>query len=550
MEYSQSMRLDLSQLNTRNLDLQLTPPRADEAERQFVRLLETNALSGVLESTEEGLRLSNASAQRAIMEALRLKFGSVVLELEGPTEILRALTEYATSGDGLDMNLVMGVVTCPRLTVEVGTIVASAGLELERGGVRISSDGGRIEVPNCTFRNFSLSLSGIRLSAPELSSRDLVISWGSNGFELRAHDLDSPSFELSLEGTTVRLEALRVTRLDVMESNWALSDLSTRSAWVVVEKARSDEAAGTSAANEERDEPDEERKVEDGQPRLPFVDWNMLDNIEGHVNVDLGVDLKVPVLQHRRAVHHFRVPIEAGKINFRSLEHNLATLEDMLLDFSVRQGELILEAGIPLLPTRGLGKRLVRWVLSAQEEEWAREHLVRLATLAQPEILLGKGKGAAADSDEAQEDNHESQSASADSEAQGGGSDVLQQLTLRNIDVELSVGGPLTLRDAMVQMLRVGSFTVTGDVIHRVEGEREKTHVQGTFADIEVSIDDLPLGGHKLDLRKFVLAGKSRFEAELENLEVSAANAQIGAVRAAFVGFGSFAEPGVDAGRG
>src|SRR5690606_11056084 len=95
--------------------------------------------------------------------------------------------------------------------------------------------------------------------------------------------------------------------------------------------------------------------------RRPWLDWNLLDSLTGHAHVDVGIDITLPLIGRRRAVHQLRVGVQQGRIDYRALESDLSALEDALLDFSVRDDALVLELGIPLLPTRGMGKPLIRW---------------------------------------------------------------------------------------------------------------------------------------------------------------------------------------------
>lgn len=568
------MRLDLSQLSTQTLSLQLTPPHTSHGEQQFVQLRETRALSGAFESSDAGIRLSDVQAEKAVIEALRIMFGSIVLSAQGATEILQVIADYASGAEGLDMDLLMGSLLCPQLSVEVGSVLAVAELSLEQGRVRVTADGGRIEVPNCVFREFSVTISGVKLSAPEIEVRDLVIAWSDGPFELHARDVSSAHFEFCVEGTKAEIHVLRASQLDVVGADWSMRGLSAQGAQLrmtaaetssgeVAEAAEEAEEAKDAVAAELDEKPTKQETTEVYETKLPLLVWTLLDQLSGHINVDLGLDIKLPIFQHRRAVHHFRVPIEAGKLNHQVLEHGLAPLEDQLLDFSVRPGELVLELGIPLLPSRGHGKRLVRWALSEQEETEARQNWVRLATLAQPEILVGQGSNELKALPEGnglstenvlqqsdapglnlpQTENSETQAHDSDEDREG----VLRQLTLRNLDLQLSLGQPLRpYEGALLKTLTVGSLIAHGDVVYRATGEVEQTHLNGSITDVMLSIDDFPLAGRKFDLNQVRLTGESRFEAKLENLKLLSCNVELGAINATSIDFGVFADGDVD----
>ena len=558
------MRVDLSELGTKTLNLQLSPRGTIESERQYVRILESHTLSGVFETTEQVVRLTNAQAHKAAIDALRLMFGSVVLEAVGGTELTRISTDYLSSDDGLDMTILMGTLDCPTLRIEVGSIIAEAGLRLEQGRVRVTSGGGKIEVPGCSFENFSLSISGVQLSSPDMRVKNLLISWGDGGFELHAEEVETASLTLEVDSHLARFKELKAAQLDVKDADWSIKELVVEGTSV---RITSDETAEESA--DETMQPAARVVAETSpapvavwEPKLPLFVRNLLDALSGHVHVDLGVDLKVPLIQHRRAVHHLRVPIEAGRINFVELEHNLALPEDLLLDFSVRDENLVLELGIPFLPTRGHGKPLVRWALSPEEREVAQDQrLVRLATLVRPEVVAGEADldqkaqlppgptdpdlQAKAASDESTTPPGSLTRAPDGDGDSSNGSSPLEQLTLRNIDVELALEktGPM---DALLKHLEVGALRLTGELVHRTTGEKETTQVHGSLRDIGLSVDDFPLAGRRFDLNRIRLEGESRFEAELENLKLKNGSMNMGRLRAKSIDFGVYAEASVE----
>lgn len=570
------MRIDLSQLNTQELSLQLTPPETVREQQQFIQLHETSALSGVFVSDETSLRLSDTAADRVIIDALRIMFGSIVLSAEGRTEILKLTADYASRSGELDLGLSIGTMRCPKLSVEVSSILAVAAIILEQGRVEVTPEGGRIEVPKCVFREFSVTLGAIKLSAPELHVQDLIMSWSDEPFELHAREVTSNHFEFAVEGTTAAIYGLKAAQLDVKGSDWSIQEARTESIELrieAVEQAIETTTEDAAQATEDVAQAAEEVTGEELAPtdetehyktKLPLFVWTLFDQLSGHINVDLGVDIKLPIFQHRRAVHQFRVPIKQGKLNYQALEQNLSTLENQLLDFSIRPGELVLELGIPLLPSRGFGKPLVRWPLSEleQREAESENHWVRLATLVQPQILVGQNStepkmlaehnessaddttqapGLAlpqADSSDADQDQDEGDDESAS---------ALRQLTMRNIDVQLSLLKPVTPYDgALLKTLEIGSLVARGDVVHRTKGEAEQTRAYGSISDVLLSVDDFPLVGRKFDLNQVLLSGESRFELQLENLKLLACTVQLGPISAKSIDFGIFAEGSVD----
>lgn len=572
------MRIDLSQLNTQELSLQLTPPETVRERQQFIQLHETKALSGAFVSDETSLQLSDTAADRVIIDALRMMFGSIVLSAEGRTEILKLTADYASRSGELDLGLSIGVMRCPKLSVEVSSVLAVAAISLEQGRVEVTPQGGRIEVPKCIFREFSVTLGAIKLSAPEIHVQDLIMSWSDDPFELHARNVTSNHFEFAVEGTTAEIHRLKAAQLDVKGSDWSIQELRTESielrikaAEQAIETTTEDAAQATEDVAQAAEEVTGEELASADEPehyktKLPLFVWTLFDQLSGHINVDLGVDIKLPIFQHRRAVHQFRVPIKQGKLNYQALEQNLSTLENQLLDFSIRPGELVLELGIPLLPSRGFGKPLVRWPLSEleQREAESEDHWVRLATLVQPQILVGQNStepkmlaehnessaegatqapGLALPQTDSSDADHDQDQDEGDDES----GSALRQLTMRNIDLQLSLLKPPTpYSGALLRTLEIGSLVARGDVVHRTKGEAEQTRAYGSMSDVLLSVDDFPLVGRKFDLNQVVLSGESRFELQLENLKLLACTVQLGPISAKSIDFGMFAEGSVD----
>jgi hypothetical protein len=208
---------------------------------------------------------------------------------------------------------------------------------------------------------------------------------------------------------------------------------------------------------------------------------SILDLLEGHVAVDLGTDVTVPVLGRRAATHRFRIPIVEGAIDFRALEKNLATLENLVLDFELEDDKLVLEKDIPLVPFDN--KPLVQWPLDAGGHALARTDRIRLAVLARPELPA-------------------STKAEADQARRTQGSAVqLRKIDARRLDVELRVAAPFQLSAAGGRVCwggnakpSVGALRVRGDLAH-VPGDPPPGELGITAKDLHASLDDISLGG-------------------------------------------------------
>jgi hypothetical protein len=247
----------------------------------------------------------------------------------------------------------------------------------------------------------------------------------------------------------------------------------------------------------------------------------LLDLVSGTLNVDLGVVLKLPVFS-RRAVRRLRVPIDRGMVNYRSLEHDLSALEDALLDFSLRDEHLVLEVGLPLIPTRGWGKPLIKWELSAFEQRLAREHQVRLATLTHPRSVSSREKQ------------------TSEPPPSDGKPSPLRELALRNIDARLTLTRPTETFDALLKSLSVEDLHIVGDVVHSAE-QSDASVIRATLTKFEVELDDFPLNGRRFDLVGLRLDSVPAATIQFRGAKPVQVELAAEAVRAAHVALGRFA---------
>jgi hypothetical protein len=133
-------------------------------------------------------------------------------------------------------------------------------------------------------------------------------------------------------------------------------------------------------------------KLSSGTPAGHPFDFRFLDRVTGRLDVDLTMEMTIPVLGKRKATHHFRVPIVSGVINYRELERDLSSFEDAFIDLNVRGQALVLERTVPIIP--GLEKPLVFWDLTAADLELAKKkRLLRLRTIPRLRLAPKSDKG-------------------------------------------------------------------------------------------------------------------------------------------------------------
>jgi hypothetical protein len=468
------MRIELGELSTRGLNLNLPAARAGAPERTL-RVLEADGLHG----RYDGGKLTDAGCTRLAIETLHWAFGTVLLDaargaLFGPLE---ASGQFSAESPSLVLNC--AELHAPELALTEGALRLRGALEA-RGLVVTTGEGvGRLTCREAIFRGFELQSNALRLSLPELRVTELVADW-SGEFVLQAGTAEAPQLSLAQEGATATLHDVAVAALVSAGSRLSLGQLrcgrgELEADLLALRGTAAETPASARGAQSELEAHGNESSL------LSRLDARLLDGLAGRVHADLHVDLNVPILGRRRAKHELRLGVEGGAIDYRALESGLATLEDSLLDFSVRDGALVLERGLPLLRTRGRGKPILLWPLEADDLELARNRRVRLARLPHFE------KADARDEPE--------QEPSGDDDASAF---KLRELTVADIDVALALMQNPSRSTGVLPELTFSNLTVRGQVEHQPEGPSPLGRVQLGLASLRAQIDELPIGARKL----------------------------------------------------
>jgi hypothetical protein len=310
------------------------------------------------------------------------------------------------------------------------------GAEVEHSPERV----GHVAADHLQADNLQAVLSGAlcRLSSAVLERAR--VDWRSSELLVGAAGAVITGLTVSLPGTGVTVEidraelpgglrtsggALVIPELVVPEVRIAADD--------VVELFRPRRADGAAASG----------------PSRPF-DLGFLDRVSGRLDVDMTLDMSVPVLGRREATHHFRVPIANGVINYRELERDLANFEDAFIDVEVRGQALVIERAIPLIP--GLEKPLVVWDLDPEELELARRRLVRLRTI--PRLRLA---------------------------SRGGGGDrsslSVRSLRFDDVDIAIALAPPAAGEKDSIGRASAGVLRVTGRLAHEPSRTAEGAEV-------------------------------------------------------------------------
>jgi hypothetical protein len=487
------MRLRLEHVDVRGLKLELSrEPESGGDERVIVR--SATALRGLVEQGSERLKLAGVEADEVELEALRLVFGSVVLEQERSATLTRLRVELDQSHEGTALDL-YGDVLAERLAVEIGSIRIEGLARIEGLRVRVRGDHGCIEAEQLSVSGLSTKVGAVGIGGDEVVVHRLVIAWGEE-FRLEASGVEAPALQVGAAQTQIEASAVAVRELSIHGARVSLGEAKLGGAAIA-----SDFTPTTSEDRREQAAPATASK----SASQPF-DWGLLDGLHGDLDVDLSVDLTVPVIGRRRATHHFRIPIESGALDFIRLENDLSTLENTLLDFAVRDGALVLERGIPLLPTRGRGKPIIIWKLEDEDLQLAAKQRVRLAVLpgarlaAQPQPSANETK---------------SERAKAPSVA-------LRRLGLRNISARLGLASDSETTQGLLARLRFERLAMRGDVHHDPEGEPRPGRIEGELAELETKVLGLPIGLNRLHADVVRLGQVSELAVSFEGLRPSA----------------------------
>ncbi len=215
-------------------------------------------------------------------------------------------------------------------------------------------------------------------------------------------------------------------------------------------------------------------------------DFSFLDTIDGHLNVDLYLDVSIPVVGQRCETHEFRVPISGGTFDFHRLEGDINWLARSVLDIEVADGKLFLEKDIPLVPFDN--KVLISWPLDAEERKLAERKRTRLRTLLKWELPPPEDKKSPIE---------------------------LHEIATRNIDIALTLTQPSQLDFGPIGRIGLGRddrpgvdrLTVGGELHHATGKPRDETVLELAIAGLAASLEQCWLGSSCLEAARIDIDG-------------------------------------------
>lgn len=455
------MRISLDQLNSQALSFEL--PGASGGAGKRVSIHSFLGLRGTLVTEGGALTVSKLGVERAALDALRLVFGTVTLGAEGDSLFTEVSGGLRRDDDGLDLDVRAKGVEAADFHLDVGSVHLRSALTIAQMRLRQSEEG-ILDGKRAELENFRMKLGALEVRADEACLSGVHLGWGGTGFWIEFAHLEASVVRISTELGTFAVKGL------------SIRNLSFRGGRITARKVGIEKVEGSLDLAPSTKPKRRARKASPADTK-PLFDLALLDGLTGEVHVDVGVDLTVPVIGRRRATHRLRIPVDHGTIDYMKLEGDLSTLESNLLDFSLRERALVLERGIPLLPTRGRGKPILVWELDAADYALAEKRRVRLS-------VLPKAKPFRDPNEESTGGKEETASKS---------KLALRELTLRPLRLRMRLA-PRELEGAL-RKLAFESFELSGNVIHpRKDETTDEGWLRAHFSGLKVVVADVPVG--------------------------------------------------------
>ena len=467
------MKLSLERLDTRGLVLEI--PGAD---RQTLTIASTENLQGTIAIEEETTTLSGVQADAIVLSSLRLLLGRLVLSgASGATLTGLGVTlERSTESLGLDTKA--SSLAASELDIDIDDVAIRGRVHFEDVKLTVNGEAGTLAAESVAIEAFSLRLGDVALHADVIRGAAVAIAWGTT-FGLSADSLAAPSIQMQTPAARVGANDVELSTFRLDGGKVTARRASARGARVEAKLASSESsnAAGRPATAVPQATP---VPVATSTSRESLFDSSVLDALHGQLDVDVELDLTVPIIGRRRATHRLRVAIDQGTIDYRALERNLSALEDAILDFAVRDDSVLaLERVNPLFPARGHGKPIIAWPLAPPDLELAKRDRVRLSLLPLAQVV---------GSDEPSDPSAEPKKSAV----------ALRHLGLVNLAARLALA-PTTTLAGHIRPKHVGSFALGGNVYYDPGEATPPGLVRGEVEALAVSVHSLAIGGSTLN---------------------------------------------------
>lgn len=504
------MKITLEALDGRNFTLRI--PLDGGRGEHVIALHDTKRLRGAYDHDATRFSLDPVEADAIVGEvAWALAEGS--FRLAGPAVLGATHIDLDIRRDDQTPG-VTGEVRCASLDAPV-TRLERAGLELV-GALSFTSFHAAHDVTTGRWTvtaqelvvrgvSFAVGETAVRASAATITG--LRLSRDATGaMTVEADAAELTDVEVGNGGRRVRSPSLRLGALRYAPDGASVGQLIADELSLAIEGLAAD--GGERAAPQEA--PSNEPAA--GTRRTLGVDLALLDGLEGKVEADVVVDIKLPLLKHRVATHRVDLEIADGAIDFKQLEHGLSPLEDAIIDFEVVDEGLQLELDAVVVK-----RELLLWPLDAEGMRRARQNRVRLRTLVRPTM--------------------EVRAASPRDDGDGDPSVALERLELRGLRLEGTLRGgsslPVaggTLRLGGAEGKALGPLRLRGEVVHDVTKPVPDTELAWEIADLDVGVDALAVGARRLDVERLHIGQITEGRITLHGMRPTAVTATLRAI--------------------
>jgi hypothetical protein len=367
------MQVELGDALAKKILVGLGEPRAES----FVDVRDCAITAGTVHLASGKMSLEKARADQLNTHRFRLIFGSIVVQSLADSQ-LRRLTLELHSGATLELSAEAQFASLHQFGIEnlasrTTTLRADSAMMRDVALGQIG-EGGSIEADYCELNGVEIGIGELLIKIPHAVASELRVEWGgAESPRISAAGLRFGDVTVRHGSTLYQFEGCELINVNYDAAEFSVDLLGIRELGALVQTG----AAGASA--------DAAEDSATSFPLLPFL-AELTRATSGEVQAELHVSLGFGRLS-RTAIHQLSLPLRDGLFDYRKLEHGLSTFEDALLDFSVRQGTLVLEAGVPFLPTRGHGYPIMSWPLLREEQELAESGYVSLA------CIMASGRG-------------------------------------------------------------------------------------------------------------------------------------------------------------
>jgi hypothetical protein len=404
------MRFSLKQTSARAFDFSLPDREGRARQLGFEHITE---LGGAIEITPQAILLQEAAARLLQITAVEWRTRSGVIGIGAPVAVMDVFVDgRIPRGHNASMPL-DGRATVKRLSTDSLVLEGfgprlSGGVRMERIDVAQHEPAGTASVESVAVSELETAAGDFLVRLREAAAAGIQARWpvarpgeteqasapggdGDGGMEIAIASVTGTGLAMRSRAIEIQAENIDVREAAMRGRAFSLAAVSVGKLSLELDLAalRAGERAAEHAAEQvERDGAAAVRAPKRRSIRSR-IDWRFLDRVDGQIDVDVTVDVHLPVIRRRKATHYFRVPIEKGVFNYRQLENGLSSLENAVIDFDLRGHKLVIERDLPIIRMR---KTLVEWRLDDEEVALAKQRRVKLHTLPRFVIKSGNGK--------------------------------------------------------------------------------------------------------------------------------------------------------------